>query len=221
MVVTAQNGGYEHLYVNGVEEGTPVPIATLWTGGDRWWVGSLYMGVNTAIDGELDDLAFWLGNTTLQTDQIASLATGESPLSVNAAATYSGYEIVNPQVVASGTLGAVDTVTIPPQTFAVSPPVTARYLQFQTLSSAYPDNDVGLNEMQVMAQVDPSVTIEMSKAVFLSWPYSPIFSWALQSSPSLTTPVWTNVTNAPTHSGTNWGVYLSATNTAYYRLVAP
>ena len=58
VAITASNGGQMHLYVNGQEEGTPVTLTgTLWTGGDRWLVGSnnpLY-GLGF-FDGKIDDL---------------------------------------------------------------------------------------------------------------------------------------------------------------------
>jgi hypothetical protein len=38
---TAKNGDVVRLYVNGKEEGTPLSVGTLWTGGDRWWIASV------------------------------------------------------------------------------------------------------------------------------------------------------------------------------------
>jgi hypothetical protein len=221
VLVTAQNVGVERLFVNGVQEGGTVAIGALWSAGDRWRVGSVYKGVNTPLVGQLDDLAFWFG-PPLPTNLVARLAAGQSPLTVtNTAVTSVGYQVVNPQLVSSGTLSQVaygDPV-LQPQTFAVSPPVTARYLQFQTLGSTYTNNNVGLNEIQVMAQADTSLpAIGLAKAVFLSWPFKP-FPVVLQSSPSLNTPVWTTVTNTPTLSDTTWGIYMPATN--YYQLITP
>ncbi len=40
VVGTAKNNGPLRLFVNGVEEGTPDAIGTLWTPGDRWTIGS-------------------------------------------------------------------------------------------------------------------------------------------------------------------------------------
>lgn len=40
VVGTALQSGMMRLYVNGGEEGTPVAIGTLWTGGDRYLIGS-------------------------------------------------------------------------------------------------------------------------------------------------------------------------------------
>jgi hypothetical protein len=59
VVVTAQNSGFEHLYVNGVEEGTAISIGTLWTGGDRWRAGKASSGF-AAMSGQLDELGIWL-----------------------------------------------------------------------------------------------------------------------------------------------------------------
>lgn len=53
VVATAKNGGMLRLYVNGVEAATPVSVNTLWTGGNRWWVGrngNSYAFWNGAVD---------------------------------------------------------------------------------------------------------------------------------------------------------------------------
>jgi hypothetical protein len=46
--VTAKNGGSMHLYVNGREDGTPAATSgTLWTGGDRWYIGGTQSNFNS------------------------------------------------------------------------------------------------------------------------------------------------------------------------------
>ena len=40
VVGVAENGGPMRLFVNGLEEGTAINIGALWSGGDRWMVGS-------------------------------------------------------------------------------------------------------------------------------------------------------------------------------------
>ena len=40
VAAVAQNNGQARLYINGVEEGTPASVGTLWAGGDRYLVGS-------------------------------------------------------------------------------------------------------------------------------------------------------------------------------------
>lgn len=54
VVGTAQNGGALRLYVNGVEEGTPDAVGTLWTGGDRYRIGSNSSGF-AYFDGKIDE----------------------------------------------------------------------------------------------------------------------------------------------------------------------
>jgi hypothetical protein len=59
VVATVQNSGMMRLYVNGVEEGTPVSIGTLWTGGDRYYVGSNSGGGAGYFDGKIDDVRLY------------------------------------------------------------------------------------------------------------------------------------------------------------------
>jgi len=70
--VTAKNGGFQYLYINGVSEGTPTAISTLWTGGNDWYIGA--RDGNTAINytGDIGDVAIW--NKQLTLAQIQALA---------------------------------------------------------------------------------------------------------------------------------------------------
>ncbi len=81
VVATATNGGSAFLYVNGVQEGTPIPVNTLWTGGDRWDLGVRAGNTATPFIGRLDDVCIW--DRPLNATQILSLARGASPFSWN------------------------------------------------------------------------------------------------------------------------------------------
>jgi len=80
IAIVAQNGGLARLYVNGAEEGTPVNVGTLWTGGTRWLFGSnsgngLPGGAAlTYFDGKIDEVAFWHG--PMNASQAGHIATG-------------------------------------------------------------------------------------------------------------------------------------------------
>ena len=58
VAAVAGNGGAIRLYVNGVEQGAPAAVGALWSGGDRWQVGSAAAGL-PAFDGRIDDLVFY------------------------------------------------------------------------------------------------------------------------------------------------------------------
>ena len=64
VVVTATNGGQMHLYVNGVEEGTPVNIATLQTGGTKMLIGSNSGAGMNFFKGTIDDTAIYANALT-------------------------------------------------------------------------------------------------------------------------------------------------------------
>jgi hyaluronoglucosaminidase len=59
VVGTAANGGQMRLFVNGVEEGTPASINTLWTGGDQYRVAALSGNGMGWFDGVVDELALY------------------------------------------------------------------------------------------------------------------------------------------------------------------
>jgi hypothetical protein len=153
VATTAQNGGLMHLYVNGVEEGTPVAFTLMWTGGTVTEIGTGSGGGFLPAPELFDDLAIWY--SALSPDRIQLLSQGQSPLNVGGA---KGVVLVNPRSVASGTLSDVaDQVQITPRIFNLSPPVTARYFRFDALSLIYPStgtNSVGLNEFQLASDVE-------------------------------------------------------------------
>lgn len=59
VVTTAENGGSLRLYVNGVEEGTPDTIGTLWTSGDRYYIGSNSGDGMGYFSGIIDDVRLY------------------------------------------------------------------------------------------------------------------------------------------------------------------
>jgi len=67
IVGIAENNGNMSLYVNGKEEGTTT-IGTMWTGGDRWFVGSNAGHGMGYYDGLTDDVAIY--NRVLSAEEI-------------------------------------------------------------------------------------------------------------------------------------------------------
>ncbi len=59
VAIVAGNGGTARLYVNGVEEGVAAALGVLWTGGDRWQIGTGSGGGFKYFDGRMDDLALY------------------------------------------------------------------------------------------------------------------------------------------------------------------
>ena len=224
VAVTALEGDYERLYINGNEEGTPVPVAVgaMWKGGDRWVLGPgcgagpQGNGDFAALSGEVTGLAIWY--SALSAEQVKALYGGAKPTSLTVVTNITtAPEFLNPRPVASGTLTDVDGMDpIPPDVFAVSPPITARYLQFQALSGDHATGYIGLNEIEVYSQV-AAAKQSISHALLLTWPNSP-FNLILQSSPDNST--WTTVSAQPTLVGTTWQVYQPNTG-LYYRLGTP
>ena len=68
---TAANNGQLKLYVNGAQEGTPVNIGTLWTGGDRYYIGSNRSSSLGYFSGAMDDVRFY--NSALAYTDISAL----------------------------------------------------------------------------------------------------------------------------------------------------
>ena len=127
---------------------------------------------------------------------------------------------MDPVVVAEGTLtDAIGLDVIPPDVYPLTTPVTARYVMFEGLGPIYAASNLGLNEIVVEAEVDTTAPeVDISKAVFLSWPHTP-FPFVLESSPSLDGGAWTRVANQPTLADTTLGVFVHAEEGAeYYRL---
>lgn len=58
VVGTAINGDVLRLFVNGVEEGAPAGLGTLWTGGTRWYVGHGPSGIGL-FEGVIDEPAIY------------------------------------------------------------------------------------------------------------------------------------------------------------------
>ncbi|MEI6142279.1 MAG: FG-GAP-like repeat-containing protein, partial [Mariniphaga sp.] len=58
VAITATNDGYAHLFVNGVEEGTPLPIGTLETSGTQFYIGRSGFG-DAYFSGSVDEVRFW------------------------------------------------------------------------------------------------------------------------------------------------------------------
>jgi hypothetical protein len=67
VVITAKNGGFAYLYVNGMSEGTPQDIGTLWADGDRWYIGGGADAQNPW-NGEIASLTLW--NKQLTADEV-------------------------------------------------------------------------------------------------------------------------------------------------------
>ena len=227
VVATAQNGGLEHLYVNGVEEGTPVLIGVQYAGCDRWRAGcavSTGAGAGAALNGELAELGIWY-STPLTPDLVSRLANGERPATVvSTALAAPGYQLVNPTVVASGTLTQVakGQPILQPQPYSVSPPITARYLKMCILGGSSINGNIGLNEIQVFSQVDTAVpAIRADAAIFVEWPNRGVQE-ILQTSPALGGQAWSSPAYSPMILDTNWGAIFLATNSAgFYRLTEP
>lgn len=81
VAIVANNNGMMRLYVNGTEEGTAQSIGTLWTGGDRFSVGSR---TNTVLGfhGVVDDLQIY--DVPLTTTQIQAIYNQTSAVTVSA-----------------------------------------------------------------------------------------------------------------------------------------
>ncbi len=213
VAVTAQEGDYEHLYINGKEEGTPLPVGlgAMWKGGDRWTIGTGCGGGAAGITvpgfapllGEVTNVAIWF--SVITPDEIQALAAGTRPTAINGgSAPTTTATFPNPRPVASGTLSDMAGVDqIVPDVFEVTPPVTARYLKFTALSGIYPSGYEGLNEIEVYSTIEAAKQ-SISRALLLTWPYSP-FNVVLQSSPDMTT--WTTVSAQPDLVGTTWQVF--------------
>ena len=139
----ASNNGMMRLYVNGVEEGTAQSIGTIWTGGDRFSVGSQTNAV-LGFHGLVDDLQIY--DAPLTASQIQAIYNQTSVVTVvatdpNAAepgdtgtfritrATTNGSIVVNYTVTGTATNGSdysalAASVTIPNGSSTVNVTVT-------------------------------------------------------------------------------------------------
>jgi hypothetical protein len=77
VALAATNGGTLKLYLNGVPEGTPVAINTMWTGGDRWRMVQSTTHPDAAWNGRLDEVAIFY--TELSSAQILAQYNKGSP----------------------------------------------------------------------------------------------------------------------------------------------
>ena len=73
VAATAKNSGPMRLYVNGIEEGTPISIGTLWTGGNDFWVSAATGGSHLAYIGEIAEFCIWYKELTAQ--EISTIAS--------------------------------------------------------------------------------------------------------------------------------------------------
>jgi hypothetical protein len=217
VAATAQNGGLMHLYVNGVEEGTPASVKTIWTGGSEFALGTGSGGGYGVEPMLLDDVAVWSSALTAQ--DVHNLSTGQKP-STFSGSVIIGPNLVNPQLILSGTLtSTAGENAIQPSTFTTNnglTAVTARYLQFVADTGINGDNNTGLDEMQVFAAVDDTPpTLAMGTSVYVTYPYGPI-KFVVQETPSLSSPTWAPVQSAPVLNGTNVQVFVPADQRGYF-----
>ncbi len=66
--ITGQNNGTAKLFVNGIEEGTPASVGTLWTPGTEFRIGVSTGGGAGLLAGQVDEVRVW--NTVLTPAQI-------------------------------------------------------------------------------------------------------------------------------------------------------
>lgn len=88
---TAQSDGSMRLFVNGVEEGSPSDIGTLWGGGRRWLVGSNSGSGTPFFSGWIDELAIWSG--ALSAARIQDLAHGRAAIDVTGYTGQTGTDV--------------------------------------------------------------------------------------------------------------------------------
>lgn len=160
VVGTVSNGGEMRLFVNGVEEGTPVTIGNLWSGGDRWSLGGQSGQVSSPFSGAIAELAIWDHNR-FTTSEITQLYNGLSPLELAPAdAGDPEWVLSDARVILSGTLSTtIGQDFISPDTFNTEnglTPVIAQYVRFEILSANNGANHVGLNEIEILS--DPTFT---------------------------------------------------------------
>ena len=81
VAITATNDGQMHLYVNGVAEGAPQEVGTLWDEGTRWRAGANSGDGMDFYDGRVDELAFW--HFAIEPQQAAALSAWTSPTEIS------------------------------------------------------------------------------------------------------------------------------------------
>jgi hypothetical protein len=224
VVAMGQNGGYQRLYVNGVEEGTPTPVGAMWQAGDRWRVGTGSKGGYSPFMGKIDDLAIWF-SAPLTPAMITRLKNGESPTTVIGPSGGGGLQIADAQVAVSGSLTQVEVgdPVIPPQPFPLPSPISARYIMFQALEPYNPLLPrVGLNEIEVIARVDLTPpAVATGKGMTISWPHTP-FAVIPETVIGLSGSAWVPVAEQQSVSDTTWNLHVRATNdSGFFRLRTP
>lgn len=70
VAATVENGGLMHLYVNGVEDASPVSVGNIWTGGTAELIGSNSGDHMGFFGGQIDEVKLY--DTALTADQILS-----------------------------------------------------------------------------------------------------------------------------------------------------
>ena len=78
VAIVSEKNGQARLFVNGTQEGAPVNVGTIWTGGSKWVVGSNSPGSMTFFDGQIDDIRFWWA--ALDQPRINDVSMGAPPL---------------------------------------------------------------------------------------------------------------------------------------------
>lgn len=167
VVGAVSNSGEMRLYVNGVEEGTPVVINNLWSGGDRWTLGGQSGQISAPFSGAIAEVAIW-DHDRFSTSEIEELNSGLSPLELAPAdAGDPALVLSDAEVILSGTLSStIGQDFINPDTFNTDnglSPVIARYVRVELLSANNGGNHVGLNEIEILS--DPTFTGEVDQPV--------------------------------------------------------
>jgi len=76
VVIVAGNAVFARLYVNGVEQGTPLGVGTLWALGDRYFIGSISGGSIGYFSGVIDDVMLF--NRSLNATEVRQIYTNVS-----------------------------------------------------------------------------------------------------------------------------------------------
>ncbi|MGK0188139.1 MAG: hypothetical protein ACI9R3_003931, partial [Verrucomicrobiales bacterium] len=106
IVISAANGGQANLFVNGVAEGTPQSIASLWQDGTRWRAGDRSGDGMAYYDGRIDELAIW--HFSITAEQAAALAAWTSPFEITRSPDGGGQTSDTPPSIAISELSPTD-----------------------------------------------------------------------------------------------------------------
>jgi len=135
VVGTAQNGGAMQLYVNGAAEGGTAAVGTMWTGGDRFLLGSNASG-SGFFSGRMDEVAIY--HRILSPTEIASrYARGAARLKFQVRTCYdaacSGETFTGPNGTASEYYSELDNEITTPPVQAVRRQANNRYFQYKAV----------------------------------------------------------------------------------------